>query len=370
MKIIFTVTNDLTYDQRMHRICQSLAGSGYDIWLVGRTLKNSQPFENQHFKSKKISLFFNKGKLFYIEYNIRLFFWLLFQKFDIVCGIDLDTILPCYFASKLRGGKPCVYDAHELFAEVPEVIRRPYIRRIWLWFEKYIVPKIKYRYTVSQSVANEFYRRYQTPFEVIRNLPYRQTQNPKRKTQNSKSVILYQGALNEGRGLEYAIEAMQYIENAALWLIGEGDLSAQLRGVVAKRQLEKKVKFLGFIKPNDLPKYTAQATIGLNLLEDKGMSYRYSLANKFLDYIQAELPQICIQFIEYQRLNEQYNIAVLIEKADIKTLIEVINRLLNDDNLLFELKENCRKAAIDLCWENEEKKLIAFYNAIIPAKSL
>jgi glycosyltransferase involved in cell wall biosynthesis len=364
MKIIFTVTNDLTYDQRMLRICHTLATEGYEVILVGRVLKTSQPFKNQHFKSKRFSLYFNKGKLFYLEYNIRLFFWLLFLKYDVICGIDLDTIVPCFAASQLRGGENCVYDAHELYTESPEIIRRPRIKSFWLAIERYIVPKIQYRYTVSQSVAEEFYQRYQTPFEVIRNLPYHITHHPSPITHYPLPIILYQGALNEGRGLEYAIEAMQYIENAELWLIGEGDLSVQLRGVVFEKKLEKKVKFLGFITPDELPYYTTQASIGLNLLEDKGLSYRYSLANKFLDYIQAGVPQICIQFTEYQRINDEYNIAVLIEKADTQTIVEAVNRLLNDDNLLFNLKENCKKAAVDLCWEQEEKKLIHFYKKI------
>ena len=103
-KIIFTVTNDLTYDRRMLRICTSLAKVGYEVFLVGRKIDNSQLFENQYFKSKRFNLIFNKGKFFYVEYNIRLCIWLLFQRFDIICAIDLDTILPCFLVHILRGG--------------------------------------------------------------------------------------------------------------------------------------------------------------------------------------------------------------------------------------------------------------------------
>src|ERR1700704_1922409 len=95
-RIIFTVINDLTYDQRMHRICNSLADAGYDVLLVGRKLSSSTPLKQEKFQQRRLKLHFTRGKLFYIEYNIRLFFFLLFKKFDIICGIDLDTILPCY----------------------------------------------------------------------------------------------------------------------------------------------------------------------------------------------------------------------------------------------------------------------------------
>jgi glycosyltransferase involved in cell wall biosynthesis len=377
-KIIFTVTNDLTYDRRMLRICTSLAKAGYEVFLVGRKMDNSQVFDNQYFKSKRFSLIFNKGKFFYLEYNIRLFIWLLFQRFDIICAIDLDTILPCFLVKILKGieiptksglrggdwlGKTMVYDAHELFTEVPEVIRRPTVRKIWLGIERFIVPKLQHCYTVSQSVADEFERRYGVKFELIRNLPLRRNVSLP-ITHNPLPIILYQGSLNEGRGLETAIEAMHDIENAVLWLAGEGDLSHILRGMVKDQKLEKKVIFLGYILPEKLPAITAQAHIGIQMSEDKGLSYQLSLSNKFLDYIQAGVPQICTRFIEYERLNEQYNIAILIDKTDKNSLIQAINRLLNDKIEYDKIKNNCLIAAEKLCWEEEEKQLIAFYNRL------
>ena len=368
------MTNDLVYDRRMIRIGESLTTEGYEVLLVGRQFIDSQPFSNQLIKHKRFKLFFNKGKFFYLEYNFRLFFWLLFQRFDIVCGIDLDTILPCFLVSILRGGKPCVYDAHELFTEVPEVVRRPMIRRIWLSIEKFVVPKLKYCYTVSQSVADEFDRRYNVKFEVIRNLPNRAHRPPKKEfapqrenspiTHHPSPIILYQGNLNEGRGLETAVEAMQYIEKAELWIAGDGDLGLILRGMVKDMQLENKIRFLGYVQPKDLADITQQAAIGLHISEDKGLSYQYSLANKFLDYIQAGVPQICTQFIEYQRLNDEFNVAILIEKTDLKLLLNALNLLLTDTELYRKLQQNCIEAAAVLNWKMEEKKLKEFYKKL------
>jgi hypothetical protein len=93
-KIIFTVTNDLNYDQRMQRICGTLADAGYDVLLVGRKLKTSLPLSKKITSSDLLKCWFNKGKFFYSEFNIRLFFFLLFKKMDCICAIDLDTIPP------------------------------------------------------------------------------------------------------------------------------------------------------------------------------------------------------------------------------------------------------------------------------------
>ena len=138
-KIILTVTNDLTYDQRMQRICTSLSDAGYEVELVGRELSTSKPLDKFAFAQTRLKCLFNKGKLFYLEYNLRLFIYLLFHRSDIICAIDLDTIVPCYYAARLRKAK-IVYDAHEYFPEVPEVVRRPRIQKVWRWVEKTFVP--------------------------------------------------------------------------------------------------------------------------------------------------------------------------------------------------------------------------------------
>ncbi|NJO25904.1 MAG: hypothetical protein HC867_09330 [Bacteroidia bacterium] len=74
-------------------------------------------------------------KCFYAEYNVRLFFFLFFKKADALCAIDLDTILPCFLVSKLRRVKR-IYDAHEYFTQMDEVISRPGIYKVWHWIER------------------------------------------------------------------------------------------------------------------------------------------------------------------------------------------------------------------------------------------
>ncbi len=207
--ICFTVTNDLTFDQRMHRICTSLAGNGYNITLVGRKLRNSLPPGEKNYRQKRIRCWFNKGKLFYFEYNFRLLFWLLFHKMDAVRAIDLDTILPCYMVSKLKRIKR-IYDAHELFTGLKEVVTRPGIKKAWEKVERKMVPRFPFGYTVSESIADEFYNRYRVQYKTIRNVP---VLNEMPVIENKEKFILYQGAVNEGRGFEWLIPAMKLIDN-------------------------------------------------------------------------------------------------------------------------------------------------------------
>lgn len=362
-RIIFTVVNDLTYDQRMHRICRSLARAGHEVLLVGRTRKSSLPLEEESFRQLRLRPFFTKGKLFYAEYNIRLFFFLLFQKFDIVCGIDLDTILPCYVVSRLKR-KKCAYDAHELFPEVPEVIHRAVIKKTWSAIEKFSVRNIIHCYTVSDGLAEYFEKKYGRKFEVIRNVPVlNEAKTTYVRQQDDELFILYQGALNEGRGLEHLIEAMERIP-VRLKLAGEGDLSFSLRQIVKEKQLGAQVEFTGNKKPDELKLLTEQSFISVNLLENRGLSYYYSLANKFFDAVHAGIPQITMNFPEYQKLNAIYEVALLVDDLETNTLANAILKLLHDKDCYFRLRENSLAARLDWNWQKEEQKLLSFYRQL------
>lgn len=360
--ILCTVTNDLTYDQRMIRICTSLAQAGYQVTLVGRQRRASKPMRQEAFRQKRLWCYFEKGKLFYLEYNLRLFLFILFQPFDIVCSVDLDTILPGFLVSRVRS-KVCVYDAHEYFTETPEVERRPNVRRVWEWVAQFTIPKLKFAYTVGPALAGIFQERYGIPFAVIRNVPVRQ-EEPLKPQQSIEPIIFYQGALNEGRGLEYAIAAMKNIEGAQLWLAGEGDLSVQLREQAQQLELGEKVKFLGFVQPHELQQLTPSAYIGLNLLENRGLSYYYSLANKAFDYVQAAVPSIQMAFPEYQALNRQYEAFYLLEELSTASVETALRKLLDNHQLYQRLQDNCMLAREEWSWDREEQVLLDFYRRI------
>lgn len=357
-RIIFTVTTDLTYDQRMDRICSTLANEGFDILLVGREKKSSIPLKDKPYDQVRLRCRFEKGKFFYLEYSIRLFLFLLKQKTDILCTIDLDTILTCFAVAKIKN-TPLVYDAHEYFTEVIEVAKRPFIKKVWLAIESYTVPKIKYAYTVSEGLRQLFEQKYKTRFELVRNVSLLESFEPLPK---EDKYIIYAGAVNEGRGIEEFIEAMPYI-NCKLLICGEGDIYEEMVEKVKKLNLTDKVTFLGYVEPDKLKILTRKAYIGFLLLENESLSYYYSLANKFFDYMHAGIPQITINFPEYQIINSEYKVAELIE-LDVQQIIQTTNRLLNDQEYYNLLASNALKARNFYNWQNEALKLTTFYKNI------
>jgi glycosyltransferase involved in cell wall biosynthesis len=344
----------------MQKICRSLSKTGYEIELVGRQRSFSIPLQEESFRQTRLSCWFNKGKLFYLEYNLRLLFYLAFSQFEAACAIDLDTILPFYFISALKG-IPRVYDAHELFCEMKEVVTRPAIYRAWKLLERFTVPKFKYGYTVNEAIAEEFYRMYQVRYEVIRNVPVLQAISIPEKPEK---YILYQGAVNEGRSFETLIPAMKLV-NARLVICGDGNFMEAARQLVQEHGLADKVIFKGRILPAELRQYTLQAWAGVTLFENKGLNNYHSLGNRFFDYLHAGLPQVCVNYPAYSAINNQYVIAVLINDLSPETIAAGLNELLNNKTLYNQLQQNCLQAREAINWQREEKKLLEFYKNIL-----
>ena len=359
-KLVFAVTNDLSYDQRMIRICSSLSRAGYAVSLVGRKTRNSIPLISQPFEQRRLNGWFPSGKLHYIEFNFRLFCYLLFKKIDLVCAIDLDTILPCYFISKLKRITR-VYDAHELFCEMKEVVSRPSIYRFWKKIEQFAVPKFKNGYTVNELIAEEFSKMYPVHYGVIRNVPSLSQLNiPEKKTR----YILYQGAVNQGRSFETLIPAMKNV-SASLVICGDGNFMQDAKELVRAHQLENKVVLKGRIPPAELIEITINAWAGVTLFENNGLSNYYSLGNRFFDYLHAGLPQLCVDYPAYRNINDRFKVAVLTQDLAPDIISSGLNKLLSDQKLYYELQVNCLKAREVFNWQEEEKKLIEFYDRLM-----
>ena len=328
---------------------------GFDVLLLGRKLPKSLPINIRDYQTKRFSLIFKTGALFYAEYNFRLFLFLLFAKFDILLANDLDSLTANFLASKIKN-KALVYDSHEYFTEVPELINRPKTQRIWLWLEQKMVPKIKYAYTVCNSIADIYEEKYGTPFKVVRNIPLA-IEYPVLKKDNSTKIILYQGAVNIGRGLEQAILSMKLIDGAKLIIAGDGDIKLQLENLVEKENLQDKIEFTGRLQIDELSKLTPQADLGLSIEEDLGLNYRFALPNKLFDYIQAKVPVLVTNLPEMAAIVKQYKIGEITSTLEPKLLADKIKEALFNIEKREVWQENLKIAVKELTWEKEEKVL-------------
>lgn len=358
--LYFLTFGDIPYDQRMQRIWLTLSNAGFEISIFARNV-TKLPVDSFPYKIVRYDPIFKQGFLSYAEYNLRALYYLLTRKVQYLCCVDLDT-LPAGVVKKMFGKIHLVYDAHEYFTESPEIVQRPGLKKCWEKIADFTIPRVDTAYTVSQSIASELTNRYHVKFGLIRNLPM--TIKSEVVFVKKEQYILYQGALNLGRGLEQLILSMVNIRGLKLYLAGDGDLREKLKNIVVENSLSDKVIFLGNLSPDLLKDYTVKAWLGVNLLENLGKSYYFSLANKFFDYIQSGIPQICIDFPEYRSLNNNHNVSILISDISPENIAKTINDLMENPNHYKTMAENASTAAGILNWEKESENLINIYQSI------
>lgn len=365
-RAIVSVTNDLFTDNRVDKVCLFLVAQGYDVTLVGRKRKSSSPLPKRIYATKRMKLLFETGALFYASYNFRLFLYLLFRKTDVLVANDLDTLLANFLAKKLKPTSELVYDTHEYFTEVPELISRPKVQKIWLKIERFIFPKLKKCYTVNNSIAEIYAQLYQKEIKVVRNI------SPRWKADNiadkktlgipeNKCLIILQGAgINIDRGAEEAVEAMQFID-AILLIVGDGDVVPELKKRVIQFNLAEKVLFFGKKPYNVMMNYTTHADIGLTLDKPTNLNYKLSLPNKVFDYMHTSTVVISSEIKEVAHIVRTHKIGEVLEEITPKCIAETINSLFSNPEKLNLYKSNCKLASQTENWENETKVLNEIY---------
>ncbi|OIP85262.1 MAG: hypothetical protein AUK44_00225 [Porphyromonadaceae bacterium CG2_30_38_12] len=354
--ILIAVTSDLATDQRVQKVASFFHRSHLNVTLIGRQLAES-PTVNFPFRTVRMGLFFRRSVFFYAEYNVRLFFYLLLHRSSYILSNDTDTLVACFLAAKLKNAT-LLFDAHELFPEVPELSNRKFVQKVWVKIEQLLFPHLTHAYTVCDSIANYYRNKYGLAMQVVRNIPRLKktnvaVQKPIPLDVGSNQIILYQGALNKGRGIEWIIQAMPYVPNAVFVIIGSGDMETELKNSVRLAKLENKVLFLGRISASELNQYTPMANVGVCLLEDCGLSYQYALPNRIFDYLHAGVPVLATDFVEIRKIVATYQTGILIHHYEPEYLASILISMLQNPMD----KSHFKQLSESLCWENEEKIL-------------
>lgn len=360
-RAIVSVTNDLATDNRVARTCGVLAELGYEVLLVGRKLPGSLPLERPY-RTRRMGLLFNKGPLFYAEYNLRLFCLLLFSRCTLLFSNDLDTLLPNYLAARIRR-KELVYDTHEFYTEVPELVGRPRVRAVWLAMERRIFPKLKHVITVNGSIAAAYKERYGNEVQVVRNIPVPRELPPAPTRQQldlpaDKRVLVMQGAgINVQRGAEEAVLAMKELPDCLLLVIGGGDAWPLLQRLVKEHGLGDRVRLLGKMPYARMMDHTRNADLGLTLDKDTNLNYRFSLPNKLFDYLHAGIPVLATDLPEVAAIVRGHECGVVLPAADPAAIAGAVKSLVADPARYAALRKNATFAARELDGEKEAAKL-------------
>ena len=359
--IACTVTTDLTGDRRMQRICSSLAGFGYAPTLIGRKLPHYTPFQLEGVGIERIINRNISGPKFYLEHNWNIYKALNRLRPNAVYSVDADTLLAGTLYAKTNG-IPLIFDAHEYFSELPELVNRPLIKGIWHTIEKICIPISDLRFTVSEGLAEIMSANFNTHFSTIKNIaPYKSPPQPS----TEKPYFVYAGAVNVGRGMDLLVSLAEQLPYP-VHIVGNGDVLPWIQEQLIQNPiLKEKLILRGFLPPQEMEEVIAKAFAGLSFVAPLGESYTQSLGNKFFDYIQARIPQICPALPAYKEVLSKHEVGIA-TNYNTNEVLRSMQKLVNEPNFYAQLKENTHLAAQEYCWENECAKLSTILQQVIP----
>jgi glycosyltransferase involved in cell wall biosynthesis len=289
------------------------------------------------------------------------------SKPDVVHAHDVNTLPTAWLASVLTRS-PLVYDAHEISTD-----REGYasFRSLVGCVEKHLMPRAVGTITTTDTRAKFFARAYGVPRPLV-------LQNRPRFTSVARSqrirdelnlketwpIVLYQGGLQQGRGLERLVEASAEVPHAYFVFIGGGRLESILEERARFLGLEDRVHFIPTVSLADLPSYTASADIGVQPIENTCLNHFSTDSNKLFEYMMAGLPIIASDLPEVRKVVSKFNMGLLVKPGHTGELVEALNKLVKDPILCSQFRLNSLRAAKFLNWEAQEHNLIELYEKI------
>lgn len=384
-RVLMIVQNDFVNDSRIIKEATSLGQMGYEVKVLAlhnEGLLEEESFEN--FKVERIKLE-TRDKLGKSKFS-QIFKFMEFQKKcvqralqfkpDIVHCHDVYTLpMGKKIINKLGSNLKLVYDSHELWREASNNASMPGpLLRFQNYIEKDVIKRCHGVITVSNSIGRYLIDTYKLkkPPVIIRNIPFRNKGDvsnnifrEKFGISRNKKIVLYQGQVSTGRGIEVLLDLIEKLnQKIVLVILGNGDKVQHYKNEVTGRGLGNRVFFHEAVKPDVLMRYTSSADLGMSLINNQCLSYYYSLPNKMFEYIQAEVPVVCSNFPDMKEIIDLYGVGSYSDPEDKEGLLKAITEILYNDEQYNKFKECCRQAKNELNWECEQEKLFKLYERL------
>ncbi len=291
---------------------------------------------------------------------------------DVYHSNDLNTLPQGWLCAKVFRRRKLLYDSHEVQSS-----RTGYG---WLhaWSERFLIRRADLMLMTTEMRAEYVARRYGIAKPtVIRNLPRLLDPDPARGDLRAllalppdEPILLYQGGIQMGRGLEQLIDAVPRIGRGTVVIMGDGRLKGRIVRLVGERGLERRVRFAPRVPYLDLLHYTAHAYLGFQVIQNICFNHYSTISNKLLEYIMAGVPVVASDFPEVRRIVEGHDVGLLVDPADPAAIASAANSLLNDPALHERCREGCRRARLELNWERESGRFVPIYEGLVACREV
>lgn len=290
----------------------------------------------------------------------------------VVHAHDVNTLPTAWLAARLSGAR-LVYDAHEISTS-----REGYahFRKGVACVESTLMPRAEGTITTTDIRARFFARAYGIvrPL-VLQNRPCLSISPPTQRIreelglQQPWPIVVYQGGLQQGRGLERLLRVAANLPGAYFVLIGGGRLTQALVTLREVLCLAERVHFIPTVSLANLPSYTASADIGVQPIENTCLNHFTTDSNKLFEYISAGLPVVATDFPEIRKVVSHYSVGELVAAGSDQALHRALARLIDNPSLRQQLACSAKQAARHLNWEQQEHRLVALYQRVLAVKT-
>lgn len=382
-KITMFVWNNFMNDARVLREATALTDLDYTVTVIAKKelsemhLSSSEQVRERVFVNRPLKLEIPQKITAKIKSsiltkhipNMLLMFKmiLLGRKYDtdIYHAHDLNTLIQGIVCAKLRlNRKTLIYDSHEV-----QTSRTHYsfdkiykIEKFLLYFTDAVIVENKTRADYHHDLYKELpaaIHNYSELYDIekVKTFPLRKEYN----IPENKKIVLYQGGMQDGRGLFKLLGAFVNIEDAVLFMIGDGKERKNLISYHEELGLQNKVVFIERVPYKDLRSYTKAADIGIQFLENTNFNHYSASSNKLFEYIMAHVPVIGSRLPEIEQVIENEEIGLTVEEGNTEELTAALKKLINDDELRLKFKKNTEAAKHKYNWENEKDVLKSLY---------
>lgn len=287
---------------------------------------------------------------------------------DIVHSHDVNTLPTCWLAARISRAR-LVYDAHEISTS-----REGYsnFRNLVAFVERHLMPRADGTITTTTARAKFFARAYAiTRPLVLQNRPRFQAPHQTSRIReelglkNPWPIILYQGGIQQGRGLERLVRVAAEVTNTYFVFIGGGRLDQTLRTLAAQLQLEERVHFIPTVSLDELPSYTASADIGVQPIENTCLNHYTTDSNKLFEYVQAGLPVVASDLPEIRQVVKNHDLGLLVQPGNDEALAWALQHVSKNEVIRKHHAAKALQAAQSLNWEAQENTLVDLYRRVL-----
>jgi glycosyltransferase involved in cell wall biosynthesis len=286
---------------------------------------------------------------------------------------DFHTLKAGALAAQARGSL-LVYDSHEIFTETMAFeglagrLKKPLYRQM----EKRLIRQAHRVITVGEGCARFLAARYGIPKPlVLENVadPLEEHGNSREAVRRALGVgpeqrlLMYQGLLAPGRGLETLLETMPRLPaNILLALVGNGPSEVMLRARTGELGIRDRVRFIGMVPREQLLYWVRAADVGVIPLQKRCLNYYYALPNKVFECMAAGVPFAASDFPDLRRLAVEEDLGVVFDPKDPASISRAVLALLNERPMYERKRANIvRSVANRYNWSRVSVKLLGVY---------